>query len=293
MLALCLWSLFEAICWVQAPGRFPRGGPVTEAGQCRKHHRPGDRYTRPAGWQSIKALQPARSLYMLQGTLICKRCCLLSGPRRAAAVFVPLLRGCFQCSLFAIYVSLCRTAVWSLDKMPRMPLETFSFPLKAASLVWKTTQKIFFFFIRSQFLFLKSLNYKFIFSRGIGASLKMPLKTYQSIIHTVRIGNSFSLTTGIKLETNHKGVSVIIATVFPSHATVIVAFHRDTVLSLHRSNTLWSECIQSGCVWLCMCVCWHLMSLFWVMDLSLVERGAGPEAVLWGPWVKEAALAHC
>lgn len=113
MLALCLWSLFEAICWVRAPGRFPGGGPVTQAGQPRKQHRPGDRYTRPAGWRSIKALQPARSLYMLQGPLICKRCCLPSGPWGAATVFVPLLRDCFQCSLCAIYVNLCRMAGWS------------------------------------------------------------------------------------------------------------------------------------------------------------------------------------
>lgn len=121
-------------------GGFQEGAPVTRAGKPRKQHRPGDRYTRPDGWQSIKAPQPARSLYTPQGPLICKRCCLPSDPWGLAAVFVTLLRGCFQCRLCAIYVRLCRTAGFghrALDKVPRIPLEGFSFPLKAAFLVWK------------------------------------------------------------------------------------------------------------------------------------------------------------
>lgn len=52
----------------------------------------------------------------------------------------------------------------------------------------------------------------------------------KSIMQTVRMDNSSSSapTTAIKLDANHKGVSIITAAVFPS---VIVAFHRDTFLS--------------------------------------------------------------
>lgn len=60
-----------------------------------------------------KLRQPARSLYTPQGPLICKRHCLPSDPWGANWVFVTLLKGCFQHSLAAIYVRLCRTAVWS------------------------------------------------------------------------------------------------------------------------------------------------------------------------------------
>lgn len=130
MLALSLWFLFEAICWVHTPGRILGGGPVTQAVQPRKRHHLGDRCTRPAGWRSIKALKPARSLYMLRGLVICKRCCLLLGPQGATAVFVPLLRGSRIYVLFMYaFVERCFSPR-ALDKMPRIVFISFkaSFP---------------------------------------------------------------------------------------------------------------------------------------------------------------------
>lgn len=106
--------------------------------------------------QSIKAPQPARSLYMLQGPLICKRCCLPSDPWGAASAFEPLLKGCFQCSLCAIYVSLCRTAFLVtelLTKCPQSLWRGFPFPLKHASLKKKHSEDL---FMLSQIIPLKT-----------------------------------------------------------------------------------------------------------------------------------------
>lgn len=76
----------------------------------------------------------------------------------------------------------------------------------------------------------------------------MPLKTYESINRPVRVGNSFSLTTGIKLETNHKGVSVIIATVFPSHAFIeTLSFHDINQIRFGASVYNLGEC-DCACV---------------------------------------------
>lgn len=98
---------------VRGTREFPEGGPVTQAGKPRKQHHLGDQCTQPAGWQSIKEPQPTRSLYTLQGLLKCECCCFSSDPWGAAVVFVTLLRACIHCSVWAIYVSLCRMTVCS------------------------------------------------------------------------------------------------------------------------------------------------------------------------------------
>lgn len=137
----CLWFLFEAICWVQARGRLPGGclvvgggGPLSPKQASPKSNAAlGSDAPDLRGDGASKLCQPARSLYTPQGPLICKRHCLPSDPQGAGWVFVTLLKGCFQCSLAAIYVRLCNTAGWSqrpLQKSPGFPLEKISFTWK-------------------------------------------------------------------------------------------------------------------------------------------------------------------